>query len=316
MNTTRFDVLVLGDYFFDIIYSGLSEFPALGREVVSKDMVTTGGAMFITAAALRRLGIQVCWPAQFGTDPYSQHVRELAREEGIDLSYARYFDVPYRRVTSSLPLAGERAFATFMDQEPSDLYDFWLDVVRRANFTHLHIGGLHYPEQIAPVLHAAREKHATISMDCSDTPHLTQVIDWPGLLSMIDVFMPNAREARLISGLDSIPDTLSMLKRHVKIVVIKDGDCGSWASAAAQTVHVPCIAAGDVVDTTGAGDCFNAGFLFGFVGEKATLEDCLRYGNICGGLSVTGIGGATRAPNLEELRQWIAVAPVGEAVEM
>lgn len=310
------DILVLGDYFFDLIYSGLPEMPSLGREVVSADMVTTGGAMFITAAALRRLDVSVCWPAQFGSDPYSAYVRGLALEEGIDLSLARTFEHPFRRVTSSMPLHGERAFLTYIDPQPDDVYEFWESAARSLDYRHLHLGSLHYADQIAPIIAEARKKGATVSLDSSDTHHLTTTTDWDALLTLLDIFMPNAREARLITGLDNIPDSLASLRRMVPTIVIKDGQRGAWAADANQALHVPGIRAGDVVDTTGAGDCFNAGFLRGFVIEDASLENCLRYGNVCGGLSVTGVGGATRAPRSAELRDWLAHAPSGKVIEL
>jgi sugar/nucleoside kinase (ribokinase family) len=82
------------------------------------------------------------------------------------------------------------------------------------------------------------------------------------------------------------------------LVVVKRGDQGAQAFCDAKAFHVPAIAV-DVVDTTGAGDCFNAGFLYGWV-KGFSIERCLQYGNICGGLSVRDYGQAA-IPHLEEL---------------
>ncbi len=309
MNQQNYDVLLLGDYFYDLIYTGLPEFPSLGRETYCSGLTSTGGAMFITATALRRLGARVGWVCNFGTDEYSGFVRDLAVSEGIDMGWARTLDMPYRRISSAMPFEGERAFITYVDPEPPDFYDYWMQAVEHASYRHLHVGALMQPEILRPLFQRARERGATISMDCQDAPELRSLCDWAALLKLVDVFMPNAREAQMITQTDSVEAAMEVLKRWVKVVVIKDGACGAWVASDDQVWNVPGIRAGKVVDTTGAGDCFNAGFLYGCVVEDCAYDVCARYGNVCGGLSVTGVGGATTAPTHAELRQWMARYP-------
>ncbi len=303
--TVEYDVFLPGDYFFDLIYTGLAEFPVLGREVYSQDVIAAGGALYITATSLKRLGISTGWAACFGNDYYSQYVYDLAVQEGLDLSLAVRVDRPYRRVTTSIPYEGERAFVTYADPHPLDENEFWLRSMRRCRFKHLHLGGIMSLERMIPLAAEARRQGATISMDCQDRPDLHHACEWSKVLGLIDIFMPNAREALIVSGTSAVQAALEQLMQWAKIVVIKDGANGAWIGTEGEITHAPAINAGPVVDTTGAGDCFNAGLLLGYVVEKAPLARCARYGNICGGLSVTRVGGATAAPTLAQLQAWL-----------
>ncbi len=124
--------LLLGDYFYDLIYTGCRNFPALGRETYSRGITSTGGAMFITATALRRLGANVGWVCNFGTDEYSRFVRELAVNGGHRPDWARSLDAPFRRITSAMPFEGERAFVTYVDPDPDDFYDYWMQAIEHG----------------------------------------------------------------------------------------------------------------------------------------------------------------------------------------
>lgn len=300
------DILLLGEYFFDQIFTGMPEFPELGREVYASDLTTTGGAMFITAAALTRLGAKVGWPACFGDDAYSQFVRDLAVREGIDLTLARSLPHPYRRVTTSIPLEGERAFVTYADPQVPDRDDHWLASMERCHFAHLHLGSLMPGAAMELLTTAARRKGTTVSSDCQDGPHLKDPQACREAVRLVDIFMPNAREAQIIAETTDMRHVLARLLELTPLVVIKDGANGAWVGRrGGEVLHAPAVCVGPAVDTTGAGDCFNAGFLYGYIVERAPLERCLLYGNICGGLSVTAVGGATAAPTRAELAIWL-----------
>lgn len=298
----QYDILLFGEYFFDVIYTGLSEFPIPGREIISTGITSTGGAMFTTACALARLGVNHGWPATFGDDNYSQFVTTLAARERIDLSLARFIDQPYRRVTTSIPLHGERAFVTYADPERPDQHEHWLQMMQRVEFRHIHFGGLETPENVAPLIELAHQRGATVSMDCHDTPLLSDPsCDWSCYLEGIDIFVPNMREAMLITKTDDARSAVRKLNEWVPIVLVKDGGNGAWVGQAGEIAHVPPHTIGQIIDTTGAGDCFCAGFLYGKIVRGLSNVEAARCGNICGGFSVTGVGGATTAPTLAQL---------------
>lgn len=300
---TTYDFLLLGDYFFDMIYSGLGTMPILGQETYSQNLTATGGAMFTTAVALRRLGAEVAWASHFGNDYYSQFVRQLAETETLNLNFCKFLDRPYRRVTTALALHSERAFITFVDPDESAIQDYWLEAIDQCTFRHVHLGGLVHPEAIQPLVERAHAKGATISTDCQDVPLLKETHIWHELVNSTDMFMPNAREAMLLTGKPNVQAALQQLGDWCegRLVVVKDGGNGAWSIRNGEVFYVAAMAVPQVVDTTGAGDCFNAGFLYAYLVEQLPIVDCLQYGNICGGCSVQGMGGATMAPTHETL---------------
>ncbi|NDJ76711.1 MAG: carbohydrate kinase family protein [Chloroflexi bacterium] len=304
-----YDIFLPGDYFFDLIYTGLPSFPVLGQEVYGTGIISTGGGMYITAASLHRLEVKTAWPAVFGNDYYSRFVYEIAREAQIDLSLSRCIDAPYRRVSTSIPYEGERAFVTYIDPAPLDMHAFWLERMQQVEFKHLHLGGLMSIDELTPLAAVARTRGATITMDCQDVPVLHTPCAWCDLLALVDVFLPNAREALIVSGTSSVHAAIHQIMAWVEAVVVKDGANGAWIGTGGQITHVPAINAGPVIDTTGAGDCFNAGFLRGYVVEQKPLLNSVCYANICGGLSVTGVGGATAAPAYDQLQAWLSACP-------
>jgi sugar/nucleoside kinase (ribokinase family) len=298
----RYDILTLGDYFFDQIFSGLPRFPVLGCETYADELVSTGGAMYISVAVLTSLGAKVGWPAYFGDDYYSCFVRGLARQNGIDLELAKIVERPYQRVSTSIPYQGDRAFVTFVDPEADDLQQHWLESMDRCEFSHLHLGGWTPVAQLRLLAEKAHRKGATVSMDCQDVQCLLNPSTCLDPLEFVDIFMPNAREAKIVTESNDIESALEKLMSLVKLAVVKDGENGAWIGHKGTIIHSPAIFSGRVVDTTGAGDCFNAGFLFGHLVENLSLDTCLRYGNFCGGFSVASVGGATKTPTYDELK--------------
>lgn len=123
-------------------------------------------------------------------------------------------------------------------------------------------------------------------------------------LKNTDIFLPNSREARRLTGETDLESALRMLGVFCPLVVVKDGRNGCLAYTKDTLFHVPGIQV-DSIDTTGAGDCFDAGFMVAYMNEMP-LEDCMKWGNITGGLSTTEPGGTTKRINVQDVNNYFS----------
>jgi sugar/nucleoside kinase (ribokinase family) len=134
-----------------------------------------------------------------------------------------------------------------------------------------------------------------------DPQHVETTVGDPAIraaLGSIDVFLPNSAEARRLTGRAQLSDAVEDLAALTPTVVVKDGADGAVAARGVQrcTSAPPPVT---VVDTVGAGDCFDAGFVAGLV-QGLELDACLRLATLCGSLSTLDYGGAA-APDLTDI---------------
>jgi len=299
---THFDILVPGNYFCDMIFTGFPQFPALGTEVYTQNLTVTVGGVLNTVIGLSRLGVHVGWLGQIGTDFFSRFVLETIAAEGIDDSLLVRRDAPCQRVTVAVSFPADRAFVSYVDAADSSV-KLMLDAFDRLSFRHLHFTGFQLDPRTPELLRAARARGATVSMDCQDRPITLESPMVLEVLTQLDIFMPNALEAQRLTETTTLQDAAARLRPYVPLLVIKDGAQGAHTWQGDQHEFVPAISV-QPVDTTGAGDVFNAGFLTALREGKALL-DCLRWGNICGGLSTLGHGGTTTAPTRAQVEMLV-----------
>lgn len=298
MSAPTVDVLIPGSYFADVIFTGCTDFPALGTEIYTKGLTVTVGGSLNTVIALSRLGTTVAWAGQLGSDFFSDYTRGVITREGIDLRFVEDIDAPLQRVTVAVSYPHDRAFITYVDPTAS-IIDLARSALARVTPRHLHFSGLYVDPRMPNLLDAVRAAGTRISMDCQDRPYTLESPGVTDILSRLDAFMPNASEALRLTGAETLPDAAARLLGHTPMLVVKDGAQGAHLWRGQTYLNAPAL---DVtpIDTTGAGDVFNAGFLTAWL-DGRDWADCLRWGNLCGGLSTQGIGGTTNAPSRSQI---------------
>ncbi len=294
-------ILVAGEINADLVLRNVSPFPALGREVlVSESRLVTGSASAICASGLARLGNRVAFAGRVGDDLFGRFSLEEMSRSGIALDHVIVDKTSTTGITVSISSGGERALVTCLGA----IAEFAAEDVPDAAFdgaSHLHVAGFFLQVRLRhglpELFRRAHRRGLTTSLDSGHDPEG----EWRGgledALKEADLFFPNREELRAITGRDDLEEALrsfgstrAVAKLGPSGAAVLDG--GRMVSVAAPEV--------EVVDTTGAGDSFDAGFLHAWL-RKRPLEECLRYGVAAGSLSTRALGGTTAQPTLVEL---------------
>jgi len=300
-------VLVVGEINVDLICQGYHAFPSPGREVLVDDFqMVLGSASAICAMGLARLGTPVTFFGKVGDDPTGHFCLDAMRKRGIDLDSVIVDPKLKTGVTVAITSPVDRALVSFL----GSIAALKERDVPRALFgkaDHVHVSSYYLQEALRPgvatLFREARAAGLTTSLDPGFDPSERWEPDLVETLRDVDVFFPNEVELRGLTGSDDPEEAVRRLQNGAirTRVVGKLGARGAMAiDGEGRPVHVPAPRV-DVVDTTGAGDSFDAGFLHAWLGG-AELTDCLRLGAACGGLSTRGLGGTAKQADLAEAR--------------
>lgn len=290
----RFDVTIAGELNLDLILYGLPEQLLPERELLADHMMLTlGSSSAIVAHNLSALGSRVGFQSRIGDDPLGRIALERLKEGGVDVAKVRVVSgASTTGLTVILPHEHWRNILTYAGTISELCWDD-LDLDYLADSRHFHFSSYYLQKALRPrvgeLFRYLKSKGLTISLDTNDDPDDRWEGELHELLALVDVFLPNEREAYKASGTEDLEDAVRKLSRLVPLVVVKCGRRGAIAQkgperfTAATKQVVP-------VDPVGAGDSFDAGFLHEYV-RGNDLEKCLESGNLAGALSTTRPGG-------------------------
>jgi len=301
---SRFDVTIAGELNLDLILYGLPEDLPRERELLAnRMMLTLGSSSAIVAHNLAALGCRVGFISCIGDDPLGQIALERLGAGGVDVSEVRRRTGKQTGLTVLLQRDGWRNIITY----PGTIFDLTFDDLNLnylSDSRHFHLSSyfLHrgLRDRVVELLQKMKAAGLSVSLDTNDDPEDLWQAGLMDALRFVDVFLPNAWEAKKTAGAEDAQAALALLARRVPLVVMKIGAEGAVAQRGQERFNSPAIQV-DAVDSVGAGDSFDAGFLWQYL-RGADLPACLAAGNLAGALSTTRPGGteAFRDPEYRE----------------
>lgn len=302
----KFDAVVIGDANIDLVVVGCNEVPQPGQEVFVDNMTMhVGGGAALFSVSLAKLGVRVAFNGVLGDDGYGQYIRDSFTKSGIDTRMIQTSKIHNTGISIAFNPDTDRSFITYAGSN-AELRVDQLDLDFVAQGRHVHVTGYmgrRNHEQYMALGRALKEKGVTLSSDVGwdDSGEWDKGIF--ELMKLFDVFLMNETEALHYTGMDNIEDSLRSMGEYCGHVVVKLGEKGAMALKDGIITRLPGYSV-EAVDTTGAGDSFNAGYLFGFL-SGMDVTTSLSYGNACGALSVTAFGGSTGTPNRDGLMDFL-----------
>src|SRR5687768_14045391 len=306
-----FDILVAGEINPDLILSG-NVLPEFGQveKLIDSATLAIGSSSVIFACGAARLGLRVAFVGVCGEDVFGQFMLDEMQKHHVDVSHVilRTEGQTGLSVILSQPFdyaQGDRAILTHLGLIPalqaSDISD---KLLRQAR--HLHIASYFLQTNLQPNLpDLFRRAHSfglTTSLDTNYDPS-ERWLGFDELLSVTDIFLPNRTEALSITKLNDVQSAAKQLANKSDLVAIKLGADGALACQDHLIAHSDSISV-NVVDTVGAGDSFDAGFMYAYLNHW-DLQRTLRLACVCGALSTQHAGGTDGQPTLAEAMMYV-----------
>ncbi|OXT16636.1 2-keto-3-deoxygluconate kinase [Bacillus sp. OG2] len=302
------DIITIGDAM--ITFNPSSKGP---MRFVNSFERKVGGAELNFAIGCARLGLKTGWISRLGNDEFGRYIQHFVRGEGIDTSQVKLVD-GYPTSLNFKEVMEDGDGRTFYYRQNSPTFTLTPDQLDQDYFKNarlLHItgvfpaiGGENY-EIIKKAIELAKQNGLLISFD----PNIRLKL-WgreeakeklSQLLHDVDIILTGEDEAELLVGANTPEQMIEEFKKYnITNIVIKRGENGSIGYCGGEYIEMPPVKPRKVVDTVGAGDGFDAGFIYGVM-NKWTLERTLKFANVIGSMVVSVSGDNEGLPYLEDV---------------
>lgn len=284
----------------DLLYQGFDRLAGVGEELYCKDFsLQLGGGLPATLINLGRLGISTKIATELGNDIFSNFAKEKFTQNGVNPTNLYSGEGIPLNITSAIILPKDRTFYTYGkgNIEPDDkALETFYSIARGSKICMMQLGGF------LPVYKKLKEEGTILVLDTGwdDEMSIEKYCDY---LELADYYTPNRKEAMKITGSDTPEDAAHALKQYFEKVVVKVDADGCIGIDGDEEFFVPSIEEFVNVDSTGAGDAFLAGFMYGLFYDYS-LKDCIKFGNVTGGKAVTAVGALSGYVSEKELFEY------------
>lgn len=279
-------VLCVGRLYCDLIFTGMEVMPKLGEECFANDLALhAGGGAYITAAYFSSLGRATSLCSTLPAEPFGTVVMNEIARSGVDYSYCSHSGLMQTidpQITVAMAQGGDRAFLTRRVGTALPDVDLSRILKQIPELCHVHIGELTTALEYPQLIQIAQSVGLTVSLDCGWDEQAFGHSDVQALVESVDVFLPNHAEVDCLLSHGVVLD-------RQPLCVVKNGAQGASIGYGNDVLKRSACQV-DVLDTTGAGDAFNAGFIHSWLNDEA-LSQCLYIGNSCGASAVGRVGG-------------------------
>lgn len=302
-------VICIGIIVGDFLAKPVDRMPERGKlTLIEKTELHIGGCATNTGIVLKKLGVDVAIVGKVGNDNLGKFIINKLKEEGIDTTQIKISDNSTTSGTAVLVHSdGERSFIHSIGAN-SEFTIQDIDFEYLKNFQILHIAGPHLMlkfrgEQLACTFKKAKEFGLITCLDTVWDPTDQWLSPIEESLSYVDYILPSIEEARMITKKQEKEEIADFfLSKGVKNVCLKMGENGSYIKNTKESYYFPALKI-NVVDTTGAGDGYVAGFIKGLT-EKFSFKKCGLLANLVGAKITTQIGATSGIKNWEELLEF------------
>lgn len=307
--TNKYDIVTAMDLCVDFLVWGGDIIPEFGQKekIIGDYLLELGGSSSIFACQCAKLNLKTVGIGVLGEDFFGEIVLDKLRKAGVIVDYVRVEKGKKTGVGVAICKENDRAILTYPGTIDEVRAGDVLQVLNNVNARHLHIGSYYLTQRLQPhykeIVKKAKEKGMTISLDTNWDP----AEQWEGgvldILPYIDIFFPNENELLGITKKNNIRAAVEFLQDKTKIIAVKKGRDGAEVYKGKEHYEMPGLNV-EVADTVGAGDNFDAGFVFGFL-HGYDLKTCLKAGIICGSSSTQKSGGIAGQISYEKLKEMI-----------